>query len=75
MQKRYVYKGKEVVLTGRTASKSLRSGKEEILYETKPIDIADLSSTKYNEWVKLKDLFEIQMNEDNQDEKGDYISS
>lgn len=64
MIKHYLHNGKEVVLTGRIATKSIRNGKEEILHEIKPIDIADLSTTKYNAWVRMKDLFEIRQNED-----------
>lgn len=56
MTTKFVYDGKEVILTGRTAKKSLKSGKEQILYEIKPHDVV---GKQYNKWVQMKDLFEI----------------
>lgn len=61
--KKFVHNGKEVILTGRTAKKQLRSGKEEVLYEIQPDGV---SGKQYNSWVKMKDLFEIQGIEDNE---------
>ena len=56
MSTKYVYDGKEVVLTGRIAKKKLHSGKEQILYEVQPDGV---TSKQYNKWVQMKDLFEI----------------
>jgi hypothetical protein len=56
MTTKYVHNGKEVVLTGRTATKKLRSGKDELLHEIKPDGV---TGKQYNTWVKMKDLFEI----------------
>lgn len=61
MTTKYVHDGKEVILTGRTAAKKLRSGKEQILYEVQPEGVL---SKQYNKWVLMKDLFEIQQNEE-----------
>lgn len=57
--KKYVFNGKEVIMTGRTAIKKLRSGREDILYEVKLLENVDISSTKYNEWVKMSELYEV----------------
>ncbi len=56
----YVLKGVEVMLTGRTAKKARRSGKEETLYEVKPTEFADSTSTKANSWVKLSELYKVE---------------
>lgn len=60
MTTKYVHNGKEVILTGRTAKKHLRSGKEELLHEIRPDGV---TSKQYNSWVKMKDLFEINESE------------
>lgn len=54
--KAYVFKGKEVILTGKIAKKTLRSGKENILYEVKP---RVKENGTWTEWVRMSDLFEI----------------
>ena len=46
MEQSHVYENTEVVKTGRTASKQLRSGKAEILYEITP------KSTMTGSWKK-----------------------
>ena len=56
--KTYVYNGKEVVLTGRTATKELRSGRNRTLYEIRPLT-ATPEQKDFNEWVEMEDLFEI----------------
>lgn len=55
----YVLKGVEVMMTGRVAKKAMRSGKEETLYEVKPTEFKDSSSTKANSWVKLAELYKV----------------
>ena len=55
--KRYVYDNVEVVKTGRTASKPLRSGKVDELYEVTPIDTIIGS---WKKWVRDAELFEVQ---------------
>lgn len=70
MKKSYVYKGKEYVLTGRTAKPkiSLRRTKDsnrsndDNLYEIRPSDVTDVNDRKYNEWVKMRDLYEVEDN-------------
>jgi hypothetical protein len=52
----YVFNGTEVVLTGKVAKKTLRSGKESTLYEIRPRTRENGTWTK---WVHLTDLFEI----------------
>ena len=56
--KTYVYEGKEHVLTGRTAEKTLRSKKTKKLHEIHPADV-DASNTEYNQWVSIEDLYEV----------------
>lgn len=56
--KTYVYEGKEVVLTGRTAEKTLRSERKKVLHEIRPSDV-DADNRMHNKWVELTDLFEI----------------
>jgi len=54
--KKYVYDSKEVILTGRVAEKSLRSGKVDKLFEIKP---ADGEGIAFIQWVRISELFEI----------------
>jgi hypothetical protein len=56
--KTYVYEGKEVVMTGRTASKTLRSGKISIIYEIRPANVP-ADQTMYNQWVAKDEVFEV----------------
>lgn len=52
----YVFENVEVVLTGRKAAKTLRSGKEEILYEITP----KLSTTgMWKKWVNISQMYEV----------------
>lgn len=66
MKKSYVYKGKEFVLTGRTAkTKNVTRRKNpevDRLHEIRPHD-ADENDKKYNEWVRMKDLYEVEETE------------
>ncbi len=52
----YVYDNIEVVMTGRTATKSLRSGRVETLYEISP-KLTVVGSWK--KWVRIEDLYEV----------------
>ncbi len=53
--KTYLYKGTEVVLTGRRAEKQLRI-KQDVLYEIRPLSIDDGSNKS---WVRLNELYDI----------------
>jgi hypothetical protein len=56
----YVYNGEEVVLTGRTAEKTLRSGRSKVLHEIRPLSVTDPENRQYNKWViKDKDLLMV----------------
>lgn len=66
MKTKYVYDSKEVVLTGRIAKKRLPSGKEQILYEIQPDNVV---GKQYNKWVQMKDLFEIEGGEEENESK------
>jgi len=57
--KTYVYDGKEVVLTGRTAGKKMKSGKDKILHEIRPAE-ADPDFKSLNKWVQMDELYEIE---------------
>lgn len=64
MTKSYVYKGKEVVLTGRIARPEPRRpgvppNPKLDQYEIRPHDV-DPENKSFNEWVRMKDLSEIQ---------------
>lgn len=52
----YVYEQTEVILTGRKATKELRSGKEEVLFEITPISKITGS---WQKWVQMSQLFEV----------------
>lgn len=54
----YVYDGREVVPTGRTAEKEMRSNKVKTLYEVRPVN-ADPEDRTMNKWVSLDDLYKI----------------
>lgn len=54
--KSYVYENAEVIKTGRTASKELRSGKVDVLYEITP---KHSTTGQWRKWVKNSDLFEV----------------
>lgn len=56
--KTYVYDGKEMVLTGRTAIKEMKSGNNKTLHEIRPAE-ADPDYKTLNKWVEMKDLYEI----------------
>jgi len=60
MKQTYVFKGKEVLLTGRRAVKTNRRGRETQLYEVKPVRFPDADG----EWVEMRELFEVVENED-----------
>jgi len=61
----YVYDGKEVVMTGRTAVKSMKSGNLKTLYEVRPVE-AEPDQKMYNQWVSMDDLYVItEKDEDN----------
>ena len=61
MDKKYVYNGSEVVLTGRTAERKRKTTKrvqtrEDILHEITP---ADDEEGSWKKWVRLDELYEI----------------
>ena len=54
--KTYVFENTEITLTGRTASKPLRSGKLETLYEITPrYD----NVGAWRKWARMEDMFEV----------------
>jgi hypothetical protein len=61
-EKTYVYEKKEYKLTGRTATKTLRSSKTKTLHEIRPSE-ADPTNNAYNVWVELDELYEIKEKE------------
>lgn len=68
----YVYKGKEVFLTGRSASKPSRRGDAKIVYEIKPIRFlnAERDTSYIAEWVSLSELYmmdDSKLNEENEE--------
>lgn len=56
-QKNYVYENTEVKLTGRKASKELRSNRIDELFEITPVD--SIVGT-WKKWVRMSELFEVQ---------------
>lgn len=54
--KAYVFNGTEVVLTGKIAKRTLRSGKETAVHEIRPRLKENGTWTK---WVRMNELFEI----------------
>jgi hypothetical protein len=60
----YVFEQAEVVLTGRKASKKLRSGRDETLYEITPVSKLTGSWCK---WVTMSQLFEVMDDEDEEE--------
>jgi hypothetical protein len=55
MSQTYVFKGKEVSLTGRKAVKTNRRGKRTEMFEVKPIKFPDADG----EWVRMEELFQV----------------
>ncbi len=69
MTQTYVYNGKEVYLTGRSATKKRRSGSPRVLYETRQIKYINMNDDNVaSDWVELKDLYEITKDEDDNNE-------
>lgn len=67
MTQTYVYKGEEVYLTGRKASKKMRNGAARMLYEVRPIKYINNNDSNISaHWIEMKDVYEII--EDNNDE-------
>ena len=67
----YVYNGKEVFLTGRTAKKKMRRGGMRELYEVRPIKYLGKKELipGIEDWVRLSDLYEINTgDEENNDD-------
>jgi hypothetical protein len=54
--KSYVFENTEIILTGRTASKPLRSGKLETLYEITP-KLNNVGA--WHKWVRMEEMFEV----------------
>ena len=59
MDKTYVFAGDEVILTGRTAVKTLKSSREKIIYEIELKNKPQYTNEK-NKWVELVELFQVQ---------------
>lgn len=59
MEQTYVFKGKEVFLTGR---KAIREGKRRntVIFEVKPVRFKEAEG----EWVEMRELFEIVESQD-----------
>lgn len=55
----YVYENVEVVKTGRTASKKLTSGKDNVLYEITP---KDERTGTWKKWVSDAQLHKVNIN-------------
>lgn len=54
----YVYEGQEYVLTGRSAVRKLRSSKELVVNEIRPI-AAPKNDNSYNKWVEISELYVV----------------
>jgi hypothetical protein len=61
MTQTYVYKGKEVFLTGRKAIKKSSRGTEKELWEVLPKKYIDKEVDGFvtSDWIQLKDLYQI----------------
>lgn len=67
----YVYRGTEVILTGRKASRKIASSSrrhgsptiDDVLYEIVP---ADPKNGTWSSWIKIEELFIIHHNDANQ---------
>ena len=70
MSKTYVYDGKEVEATGRTAVRQSSRGRTHVLYEIKPTGM-ETADPQFHKWVKLEDLYHIQdnVNTDGEDDE------
>lgn len=55
----YVYEAQEYVLTGRSAKRTLKSGKEIILNEIRPVSVKDAKDITYNKWAEMSDLYVV----------------
>lgn len=53
----YIFGEREYVLTGREATKKMRSGRSEEKVEIRPVDVSDHSDRTFNKWVKMSELF------------------
>jgi len=68
LMKSYVYDNVEVSKTGRTASKTLASGKEDVLFEITPVH---QTTGMWKKWVRESDLFLIKITNIREDNKDD----
>jgi hypothetical protein len=61
LSRTYVFDGREMKLTGRTALQKKKSGTTLIVWEICPLSVATTSpkNTAFNKWVKPSDLFHI----------------
>lgn len=62
----YVFDNVEVKKTGRTASKKLKSGKVDELFEITPVDEA---VGRWKKWVRDAELFEVADDEENEEDE------
>ena len=67
MTQTYVYRGKEVYLTGRTARKRGRN-RDRVLHETRLIKFINMKNDPniVSDWVEMRDLCEIDKDEQNE---------
>lgn len=56
IEKTYVYSNVEVKMTGRNATKELKSGKTDALVEVTPVNSID---GLWKKWVRVAELFEV----------------
>ena len=55
----YIYGEREYVLTGREASKTKQSGREDVKVEIRPVDVRDPEDRSFNKWVWMKELYHV----------------
>lgn len=55
----YIYGEREYVLTGREATKTRGSGREDTKVEIRPVEITDVEDRTHNKWVSMKDLYHV----------------
>ena len=55
----YVYDSQEYVLTGRSAKRTLKSGKDVTMHEIRPVTIKDPKDLSFNKWVEQTELYVV----------------
>lgn len=59
MSTTYVYDGQEYVMTGRSAKRTLKTGKDIMMYEIRPVSIRDPKDLSFNKWVEQSELYVV----------------